>query len=88
MLRRRRGTKSLKQPASLIAISLILFVSGCAVHDSLLGVGPLNAPGVTYKYIAAGKFGETPSSALLAPSAISTSHPYFWAPFILVGDGK
>jgi CHAT domain-containing protein len=37
-----------------------------------------------------GKLGETPSSALPAPSSlsISTSHPYFWAPFILVGDGK
>jgi CHAT domain-containing protein len=42
-----------------------------------------------------GKLGETPSSQLPAPSselpapiAVSTSHPYFWAPFILVGDGK
>ncbi len=42
-----------------------------------------------------GKLGETPSSALPAPSSepdapnsVSTSHPYFWAPFILVGDGK
>ena len=37
-----------------------------------------------------GKLGETASSALPAPSSlsISTSHPYFWAPFILVGDGK
>jgi len=37
-----------------------------------------------------GKLGQTGSSALPAPSSlsISTSHPYFWAPFILVGDGK
>jgi CHAT domain-containing protein len=37
-----------------------------------------------------GKLGETPSSVLPAPSSpsISTSHPYFWAPFILVGDGR
>ncbi len=35
-----------------------------------------------------GKLGETPSSELPAPSTISTSHPYFWAPFILVGDGN
>ena len=35
-----------------------------------------------------GKLGETPSVRLPAPSSISTSHPYFWAPFILVGDGK
>ena len=37
-----------------------------------------------------GKLGETPSASLSAPSSnsVSTSHPYFWAPFILVGDGK
>ncbi len=35
-----------------------------------------------------GRLGETPSSVLPAPSSVSTSHPYFWAPFILVGDGK
>jgi len=43
----------------------------------------------------AGKLGETPaakaspdsiSNSPLAP--VSTSHPYFWAPFILVGEGK
>jgi len=42
-----------------------------------------------------GKLGETPSSVLPAPSSeppapsvVTTSHPYFWAPFILVGEGK
>jgi CHAT domain-containing protein len=37
-----------------------------------------------------GKLGETPSAVLSAPNpvSVSTSHPYFWAPFILVGDGK
>jgi CHAT domain-containing protein len=37
-----------------------------------------------------GKLGETqkPESASQDPISISTSHPYFWAPFILVGDGK
>jgi CHAT domain-containing protein len=37
-----------------------------------------------------GKLGETLSTQLPAPSSnsVSTSHPYFWAPFILVGDGK
>ena len=37
-----------------------------------------------------GKLGEAAGSAHPAPSSlsISTSHPYFWAPFILVGDGK
>ena len=37
-----------------------------------------------------GKLGETPTSVIHAPSSnpVSTSHPYFWAPFILVGEGK
>jgi CHAT domain-containing protein len=37
-----------------------------------------------------GKLGETPSAMPSAPSpvSVSTSHPYFWAPFILVGEGK
>jgi len=35
-----------------------------------------------------GELGETPDAQLSAPSSVSTSHPYFWAPFILVGDGK
>jgi CHAT domain-containing protein len=37
-----------------------------------------------------GKLGETVKSESLSqnPISISTSHPYFWAPFILVGDGK
>jgi CHAT domain-containing protein len=35
-----------------------------------------------------GKLGETLSSEFPAPMSVSTSHPYFWAPFILVGDWK
>ena len=35
-----------------------------------------------------GKLGEVPPSKPLSQDSISTSHPYFWAPFILVGDGK
>jgi len=37
-----------------------------------------------------GKLGETPApkSRLIDSTSVSTSHPYFWAPFILVGDGK
>jgi CHAT domain-containing protein len=39
-----------------------------------------------------GKLGETPSSAIQAPSSKLNFRlnfpPYFWAPFILVGDGK
>jgi len=37
-----------------------------------------------------GKLGEIPElqSVSQDPISISTSHPYFWAPFILVGDGK
>ena len=34
------------------------------------------------------KLGDTPQTASQSQPAISTSHPYFWAPFILVGDGK
>ena len=41
-----------------------------------------------------GKLGETPSAKSLSQdsvansNSVSTSHPYFWAPFILVGEGK
>ncbi len=37
-----------------------------------------------------GKLGETPASQSSSENTVSlsTSHPYFWAPFILVGDGK
>jgi CHAT domain-containing protein len=35
-----------------------------------------------------GKLGETQKSESSSQDSISTSHPYFWAPFILVGDGK
>ena len=35
-----------------------------------------------------GKLGETTKSESASQNSISTSHPYFWAPFILVGEGK
>jgi CHAT domain-containing protein len=39
-----------------------------------------------------GKLGEVPQanpqSPTPVPVSVSTSHPYFWAPFILVGDGE
>lgn len=37
-----------------------------------------------------GKLGEVAQAKSQSPdsAAVSTSHPYFWAPFILVGDGK
>jgi CHAT domain-containing protein len=42
-----------------------------------------------------GKLGETPAAKPSSDSnpnsplaSLSTSHPYFWAPFILVGEGK
>ena len=39
-----------------------------------------------------GKLGEVPAAKFPAQesvaTSISTSHPYFWAPFILVGEGK
>jgi CHAT domain-containing protein len=34
------------------------------------------------------KLGDTPAVTSPSNDVISTSHPYFWAPFILVGDGK
>jgi CHAT domain-containing protein len=39
-----------------------------------------------------GKLGEVSDTKFQSPIpdslSVSTSHPYFWAPFILVGDGK
>jgi CHAT domain-containing protein len=35
-----------------------------------------------------GKLGEVPEAKPPSSMTVSTSHPYFWAPFILVGDGK
>lgn len=37
-----------------------------------------------------GKLGEVPHTKPTSAESltVSTSHPYFWAPFILVGDGK
>lgn len=39
-----------------------------------------------------GKLGEVPRAKAQPQDSISlsvsTSHPFFWAPFILVGDGK
>jgi CHAT domain-containing protein len=42
-----------------------------------------------------GKLGEVPAAKASQDSipnsplaSISTSHPFFWAPFILVGEGK
>jgi CHAT domain-containing protein len=34
------------------------------------------------------KLGDTPAVTTPSNDVISTSHPYFWAPFMLVGDGK
>jgi CHAT domain-containing protein len=35
-----------------------------------------------------GKLGETAEAPSLTHHSIPVSHPYFWAPFVLVGDGK
>jgi CHAT domain-containing protein/lipopolysaccharide biosynthesis regulator YciM len=35
-----------------------------------------------------GKLGQTGAARSSSRASISTSHPYFWAPFILIGDGK
>lgn len=34
------------------------------------------------------KLGQTSAPASLSQNSISTSNPYFWSPFILIGDGK
>jgi len=41
-------------------------------------------------YRRAGKLGDVPQTIAQSPAplSVSTSHPYFWAPFILVGDGR
>ena len=38
--------------------------------------------------VGVGKLGQTPAARSWSQTSISTSHPYFWAPFILIGDGK
>jgi CHAT domain-containing protein len=35
-----------------------------------------------------GKLGQTLAARSPSKNSMSVSHPYFWAPFILVGDGK
>ena len=35
-----------------------------------------------------GKLGQTSAAQSRSQNSISISHPYFWAPFVLVGDGK
>ena len=35
-----------------------------------------------------GELGETRDSKSLSRDSVSTSHPFFWAPFIVVGEGK
>jgi len=35
-----------------------------------------------------GKLGQVSTAPSLSQTALPLSHPYFWAPFILVGDGK
>ena len=35
-----------------------------------------------------GKLGQTDAARSQSQNSISVAHPYFWAPFILVGDGK
>jgi CHAT domain-containing protein len=35
-----------------------------------------------------GKLGQAATAKSPSQNSISVSHPYFWAPFILVGDGR
>jgi len=54
--------------------------------------GNINSDLLTRRGIGGvGKLGEVPAAAPSRdsnPIAVSTSHPFFWAPFILVGEGK
>jgi CHAT domain-containing protein len=35
-----------------------------------------------------GKLGQIAAAQSRSQTAITVSHPYFWAPFVLVGDGR
>jgi CHAT domain-containing protein len=49
--------------------------------------GKANSPLLAQRGVGGiGKLGQI--SAGRSSNSITTSHPYFWAPFILVGDGK
>jgi CHAT domain-containing protein len=53
--------------------------------------GNINSDLLTRRGIGGvGKLGEVPTAKTLSPDSVSvsTSHPFFWAPFILVGEGK
>jgi CHAT domain-containing protein len=51
--------------------------------------GKVTAPLLAQRGVGGiGKLGQTPPAQSSSQNSNSTSHPYFWAPFILVGDGR
>jgi CHAT domain-containing protein len=72
-----RNLKTLSKTEAL-RLAQLAMIRGVVSGDSLAkrGVGGI------------AKLGHAPLAASQSDNAISTSHPYFWAPFILVGDGK
>ena len=61
------------------------------VNSDLLarrGIGGVGKLGETPAGIARPQNSVSPTVSDSPVASISTSHPYFWAPFILVGDGK
>jgi CHAT domain-containing protein len=62
-----------------------------SLRQAQLGMirGKANSPLLARRGVGGvAKLGETVGAQRSAPSSVSLSHPYFWAPFILVGDGK
>ena len=67
-----------KSKAESLRQAQLEMIRGRVSHESLAqrGVGGV------------GKLGQTTAAKSQSRNSISVSHPYFWAPFILVGDGK
>ena len=67
-----------KSKAESLRQAQLEMIRGRVSHESLAqrGVGGV------------GKLGQTTAAKSPSRNSISVSHPYFWAPFILVGDGK
>jgi CHAT domain-containing protein len=52
------------------------------------GIGGVGRLGETAELKPVSSESSLSSSARSDASSVSTSHPYFWAPFILAGDGR
>jgi CHAT domain-containing protein len=52
------------------------------------GIGGVGKLGETSRPQSSPTNTASPSTSVSGSISVSTSHPYFWAPFILVGEGK